>query len=279
MIKNQEKTNATVSTNWLLKNLENKNIVTLDCSWYTSNFGRDTFDEYKDIHIKNAHFFDIDEICDKKSNLPHMAPSTIIFEKKVRSLNINKNSSIVVYDSSGIYSSPRVWWLFKLFSHNKVYVLDGGLKKWLREKKPVSNKISKIKKGDFIGKKNESLKINYKKILNNLNNKNYIILDAREPKRFNGKIKEIRSNLTSGNIPNSQNLYWKKLINKNNTLKTKHELNKIFKKYKLNTKKKIVTTCGSGITACIISFALFYANNRLSEVYDGSWCEWGSKNN
>ena len=172
MIKNQEKTNATVSTNWLLKNLENKNVVTLDCSWYTSNFGRDTFDEYKDIHIKNAHFFDIDEICDKKSNLPHMAPSTIIFEKKVRSLNINKNSSIVVYDSSGIYSSPRVWWLFKLFSHNKVYVLDGGLKKWKYENRKLTNIPTKTKISKYFATELKDLVKDKKKIdINIIENK------------------------------------------------------------------------------------------------------------
>ena len=107
-----------------------------------------------------------------------------------------------------------------------------------------------------------------------------LILYARmSSKRFHGKVKEMRPNLSSGNIPNSENLHWEKLMNKNNTLKTKKKLNTIFKKYRLETKKNVVTTCGSGITACIITFALFYANNRLSKVYDGSWCEWGSKKN
>ena len=135
-----------VSTNWLYKNINDKNLVILDCSWHMPVEKRNGREEFNKMHIKNAYFFDIDKISDIKTNLPHMLPSKRKFEEKIRKFGVNQNSSIVVYDIKGIFSSPRVWWLFKLFGHNKVYVLDGGLKKWLREKKPVSNKISKIKK-------------------------------------------------------------------------------------------------------------------------------------
>ena len=193
----------------------------------------------------------------------------------MRSFGVNDDSIIIIYDTLGIYSSPRVWWLFKYFGHEKTFILNGGLKKWLKEDKPITKKIFKHKIGNFRVKTNKFLKINYKIILKNLNNKNFIILDARSNDRFKGKINEPRPNLKSGHIPKSKNLFWGDLITNRGTIKTKNNLKKIVKKYNLKN-KNIVTSCGSGITACILSLGLIYSDNYPSKVYDGSWSEWGS---
>ena len=264
-----------VSTNWLYKNLGNNSLVVFDSSWHMPNMRRNALKEFKQGHIERSQYFDIDKISNKKSCLPHMTPSENFFQKIIRSFGVNNDSTIIIYDTLGIYSSPRVWWLFKYFGHEKTFILNGGLKKWLKENKPITKKIFKHKIGNFKVKTNKLLKTNYKIILKNLNKKNFIILDARSNDRFKGKINEPRPNLKSGHIPKSKNLFWGDLITNRGTIKTKNNLKKILKKYNLKN-KNIVTSCGSGITACILSFGLIYSNNLSSKVYDGSWSEWGS---
>ena len=152
--------------------------------------------------------------------------------------------------------------------------------KWLNEKKPVTKKVRKIKKkGDFVAIENKFLRTDYKNILKNLYNKKFLILDARNSLRFNGKIKEPRFGIRSGHIPNSKNLFWGNLINENGTIKTKINLLKIFKPFNFKNKSNIITSCGSGVTACILSLAILHSNNILTQVYDGSWSEWGIKTN
>ena len=264
-----------VSTNWLYKNLGNKNLIIFDSSWHMHNTQRNAVKEFKHGHIENSQYFDIDNVSNRKTYLPHMTPSENFFQKTIRSFGVNNDSIIIIYDTLGIYSSPRVWWLFKYFGHEKTFILNGGLKKWLKENKPITKKTFKPKIGNFKVKTNSFLKINYKIILKNLNRKNFIILDARNKDRFEGKIKEPRPNLKSGHIPKSKNLFWGDLITNKGTFKSKNNLKKILKKYKLKN-KNIVTSCGSGITACILSLGLIYSNNLSSKVYDGSWSEWGS---
>lgn len=264
-----------VSTNWLYKNLGNNSLIIFDCSWHMPNIQRDAFKEFKQVHIENSLFFDIDKISNQKTYLPHMTPSENFFQKAIRSFGVNNDSIIIVYDTLGIYSSPRVWWLFKYFGHEKTFILNGGLKKWLKENKPITKKTFKPKIGNFKVKTNSFLKVNYKIIYKNLNKKNFIILDARNENRFRGKVNEPRSNLKSGHIPKSKNLFWGDLITNKGTIKSKNNLKKILKEYNLKN-KNIVTSCGSGITACILSLGLIYSNNLSSKVYDGSWSEWGS---
>ena len=267
-----------VSTNWVFKNINKKRLLIFDCSWHLPSENINASKYFLKCHINKSLFFDIDKISNQKSQFPHMAPKQNFFENKVRNLGVNSDSIIVVYDTIGIYSSPRVWWLFKYFGHDKVFVMDGGLKKWIKEKKPITKKIINPKKGNFKGKLNKSLKVNYKFILKNILNKNITILDARSSERFFGIVKEPRKELNSGHIPKSINLFWKNLISTNGTILSKTKIIKILKKYKLNN-KKIITTCGSGVTACILSLALLHNNNIKSALYDGSWCEWGFKKN
>jgi thiosulfate/3-mercaptopyruvate sulfurtransferase len=263
-----------VSTNWVCKNLNNRRLVILDCSWHMSQEKRNSKKEYETMHIKNAYFFDIDKISDIKTNLPHMLPSQRKFEKKVRSFGINQNSLIVAYDVKGIFSSPRVWWMFKYFGHNNIFVLNGGLKKWLKEKKPITNKKTNFKKGNFISQISKELLVTKNEVLESINMKNSLTFDARHKDRFNGKVKEPRKGLRSGHIPGSKNIFWGNLISHKGTLVKKKKINNLFNKFHIKN-KKIITSCGSGITACILSLSLLHGSKIQTSVYDGSWSEWG----
>jgi len=263
-----------VSTNWVYKNLNNRRLVILDCSWHMSQEKRNSKKEYETMHIKNAYFFDIDKISDIKTNLPHMLPSQSKFEKKVRSFGINQNSLIAAYDVKGIFSSPRVWWMFKYFGHNNIFVLNGGLKKWLKEKKPVTNKKTYFKKGNFISQLSKEFLVTKNEVLESINRKNSLTFDARHKDRFNGKVKEPRKGLRSGHIPGSKNIFWGNLINRKGTLVSKKKINNLFNKFPIKN-KKIITSCGSGITACILSLSLLHGPKIQTSVYDGSWAEWG----
>ena len=263
-----------VSTNWLYKNINNKNLVILDCSWHMPVEKRNGGKEFNNMHIKNAYFFDIDKISDLKTNLPHMLPSKNKFEEKIRKFGVNQNSLIVVYDIKGIFSSPRVWWMFKYFGHKNVFVLNGGLKKWLKEKKPITNKKTSFKKGNFKSQVSNDWFIDKKEVLETIHNKNSLTFDARHKNRFNGTIKEPRKGIRSGHIPKSKNIFWGKLVNSNGVLVSKKKISYLFNKFQIKN-KKIITSCGSGITACILSLSLLHGLKIHSSVYDGSWTEWG----
>ena len=263
-----------VNTNWVYKNLDNRKLVILDCSWHMPQEKRNPKKEYAEMHIKNAYFFDIDKISDIKTNLPHMLPSQKKFEEKVRSFGINQSSLIVVYDVKGIFSSPRVWWMFKYFGHKNIFVLNGGLKKWLKDKKPVTNKKTSFKKGNFISRLSKELLVTKNEVLESINKKNSLTFDARHMDRFNGKVKEPRKRIRSGHIPKSNNIFWGNLVNAKGTLVTKNKISLLFNKFHLKN-KKIITTCGTGITACILSLSLLHGLKMHSSVYDGSWTEWG----
>ena len=263
-----------VSTNWLLKNLKNKELTVLDCSWHMPIEKRNPKNEYNKIHIENSYFFDIDKISDIKSNLPHMLPDKNKFEKQIRRMGINQNSRVVVYDVKGIFSSPRVWWMFKYFGHKKIYVLNGGLKKWLKEKKPVTYKKTSFRKGNFVSRLSTEWLVNQKEVFEKIHKKNSIIFDARDSGRFKGLAKEPRKGLRSGHIPGSNNIFWGYLINNQGILVSKKKINNLFNKFDFKN-KKIISSCGSGITACILSLSLLHGLKIHSSVYDGSWTEWG----
>ncbi len=263
-----------VSTNWLYKNINNKSLVILDCSWHMPIEKRSGGREFNKMHIKNAYFFDIDKISDLKTNLPHMLPSKRKFEEKIRRFDINKNSLIVVYDTKGIFSSPRVWWMFKYFGHKNVFVLNGGLKKWLKEKKPITNKKTYFKKGNFISKVSNKWLINKKEVLETIHKKNSLTFDARDKNRFYGTVKEPRKGVRSGHIPKSKNIFWGKLVSSKGMLIPNNEISYLFNKFQMKN-KKIITSCGTGVTACILSLSLLHGLKIHSSVYDGSWTEWG----
>ena len=231
-----------INTEWLSNNLRKKNLILIDSSWYLPSENRDVYGEYLNEHIPGSLFIDIDNLSNMKSNLPHMLPNIVKFEIYSKICGINNNSIIVIYDTSGIFSSPRLWWMFKYFGFSKVYILDGGLKKWKKENKILTNKITKPKIGNFMPLENKKLLSEKIDILNTIRSSNTLIIDARSKNRFLGKESEPRKGLRKGRIPSSKNLYWKNIINKDGTIKKNKELKEIFEKLNIKKEKQLIST-------------------------------------
>ncbi len=269
-----------VSTEWLYKNLENVRIF--DASWHLPGSNRDGFQEYKKKHIKNSLFFDIDKNSNQNSSLPHMLTTKEDWEKIVSEYGIYNTDHVVIYDNSDVISSCRVWYNFLYFGHdsNLISVLDGGLKKWLMEKRSIDNQIVNFEKSIYKANENSSLVINRNEVDSNIKTKLFDLIDARSKERFLGKQKEIRKNLRSGNIPGSKNLPFGELINKlDGTFKSKNELIDVFANHKINTSDNLAFTCGSGITASILGLANSIISGKKPLIYDGSWSEYGLSKN
>ena len=267
--------NQLVTTDWLDKNIENVKI--LDASWHLPNAKRNSFEEYKTEHIPNSIFFDIDKNSNKKTNLPHMLPSKDDWEIIVSGFGISNSDHIVVYDSSDVFSSCRVWYTFLYFGHNPklISVLDGDFKKWIKEKRPTAKKIVSNDKSKYIAIEDASLVINKDEINENIINKKFQLLDARGEQRFLGLQPEPRKELRSGNIEGSINLPFQKLLRKDRTFKKREDLIEIFKSKKVSIEKEMAFTCGSGVTACILGLANSIISDKKPIIYDGSWAEYG----
>ena len=260
----------------LQDNLSLQNLIILDCT--IDKVGQSLQNEKLEL-IPNSRFFDLEgKFSDHAVNLPHTLINEKTFSDESQNLGINQDSVIVCYDRWGVYSSPRVWWMFKTMGHNNVYVLDGGLPSWI-ENNFETNSIyfQSIKKGDFTADFQEDWFADTQVMLNSINDRNKIIIDARSEGRFNGTSPEPRQGLRSGHIPNSKNLFFENVLD-GTTLKSKTELKSIFEKLTNSTNENIFT-CGSGITASILAFASTIAGFDNIKVYDGSWSEWGADEN
>lgn len=268
-----------VSTDWLRKNFINKNIKILDCSWHMPATQRSGKLEFENTHIPGSIFFDIDEFSDKNSEFPHTILPGDIFSEMISNLGISNQDHIVVYDSLGIFSSPRVWWMFQYFGHKEVSILDGGLVKWLKEKKEIeTGKGKKYPKTNFKLTENKSMLKIYQDIKNNIINNQFQVIDARSKGRFLGTEPEPRANLKSGSIQNSINLPWNECIDpETKCFLDKSLLEKKFKALKIKLDQPVVSSCGSGVAACVIGKAFNIINNNEPAIYDGSWSEWSVK--
>jgi len=267
-----------VSTDWLKKNIDNVRIF--DASWHLPNSKREGLEEFKEIHIKNSIFFDIDKNSNQLSNLPHMLPTKDRWEEIISEFGIKNSDHVVIYDNSDIISSCRIWYNFLFFNHNPnlVSVLDGGFKKWIKEEKETTKEINKFEKTSYLAKENSSLVLNKDQIIANIKDKKFELVDARSKERFLGLHPEPRKELKSGNIKGSKNMPFTFLINtEDHTFKNREELATIFKKNKIDTNKQLAFTCGSGITACILGLANSIISGKKPIIYDGSWAEYGLK--
>jgi thiosulfate/3-mercaptopyruvate sulfurtransferase len=265
-----------VSVAWLHNNLEDENLIILDCT--IPKVTVDTIVSEQKTQIKGAIFFDIkNNFSDKKAVLPNTVLGPEEFENKAQELGIHKDSIVVCYDDLGIYSAPRVWWMFQLMGFTNVAVLDGGLPEWKASSFPVERPVVyQLKKGDF-RTHYQPQKLKYTKdVLNAIVNKSILIIDARSNGRFYGTAPEPREDLKSGHIPNSVSLPFGE-IQQNGKMKSKEELSKVFSDYKNN--KEIIFTCGSGITAAILALGAAISEVENVAVYDGSWTAWGSTDN
>ena len=269
--------NSLIEIDCLKKNLNNPEIKIIDGTWHMPGSGINGFDIFKEKHIPNAIFIDLDEVSDINSDLPHMMPDENYFSEKISSLGISNNDHLIIYDMYGMFSAARIWFMFKAFGHNNISLLNGGFPAWLDSGGEVSNKINNLKTTIYKGKLNKLLIADYQQVLENLTNQKYLVLDARSPERFSGISEEPRPGMKSGHIPKSKNLYFNDLIDQD-TKKfiKKEEIENLIKKSGIDVNKDIICSCGSGVTACIIKFAIeLISKNKNIKIYDGSWSEWG----
>jgi thiosulfate/3-mercaptopyruvate sulfurtransferase len=265
-----------VDTNWLEKNLNNVKII--DCSWHMPLTKRNGFEEYLDQHIENAIFFDLDKNSKTDIDLPHMLTDKKSWEKIVSNMGIKNEDKIIIYDNSNVMSSCRCWYNFIYFGHNPnlVHVLDGGLKKWIMEKKLVVNNLTKTINSNYTAKEKKELVKNKKQIDENISLNKFNVIDARSRERFEGKVLEPRKGLRSGSIKNSFCLPFSDLLNENHTFIKKEKILEKFKLTKCELDKDIVFTCGSGVTASVLALAYSLINIKYKPtIYDGSWSEYG----
>ena len=265
-----------VSTDWLMANLDKVKII--DCSWHMPQTKRNGFEEYKKQHIKNAIYFDLDKNSKKDTDLPHMLIDKKSWENIVSNMGIKNDDQIIVYDNSDVISSCRCWYNFIYFGHNPnlIKVLDGGLKKWVSEKKPTTNDIVNIEPSHYSANEKIELVKNKAQINENILTKEFLVIDARSKERFEGVVPEPRKGLKSGSINNSYCLPFSELINADHTFIDKEKIFQKFSSIKSSLDKNIVFTCGSGVTAAVLALAYSLIDNKYNPViYDGSWSEYG----
>ncbi|GAB4299960.1 MAG: 3-mercaptopyruvate sulfurtransferase [Roseovarius sp.] len=265
-----------VSTGWLAAHLQDPDLRILDGSWHMPAEGRDARAEYEAAHIPGARFFDIDEISDQRSDLPHMAPPIEKFMSRLRALGVGDGHQVVVYDSVGLYSAARVWWLFRLMGQDNVAVLDGGLPKWLAEGRPTEDIEPVIRDRHMTARRQNHLVRDVTQVAAASKLRDHEILDARSPGRFRGEEPEPRPGLRGGHIPGSKNVHFRTLLNDDGTMKSPEELRAVLAAAGVDLGKPVITTCGSGVTAAIINLALERIGKTDHSLYDGSWAEWGA---
>ena len=266
-----------VNTNWLEENLYKVKII--DCSWHMPQTKRNGFKEYQEQHIENAIFFDLDKNSKIDTDLPHMLTDKKSWEKIISSMGINNEDQIIIYDSSDVVSSCRCWYNFIYFGHDPslVHVLNGGLKKWIKEKKSTVNDLTKTICSDYIASEKKELVKDKKQIDENINVNKFKVVDARSRERFEGKVPEPRKGLRSGSIKDSFCIPFSELINEDHTFISKEKILNKFRLIKLKIDENIVFTCGSGVTASVLALAYSLIDTKyMPTIYDGSWSEYGN---
>lgn len=266
-----------VSTDWLQERLGSPDIRVLDASWHLPAAGRSGRKEFEEAHIPGALFFDIDEIADTASGLPHMLPPPEKFSSRVRKLGIGDGTMVVVYDAYGMFAAARAWWMFRAMGHENVAVLDGGFLKWRADGLPVTDATIAPFQRHFGVRPNWSLVRSYDDMRKIQESGAAQIVDARPAGRFAGTEPEPRQGLRAGHMPGALNLPYAGLLRPDGTLKRKEDLLRAFAEAGVDLKKPIVTTCGSGVSACLPLLALASIGLRDAALYDGSWAEWGAR--
>lgn len=271
-------TDALVETDWLAARLDAPELAVLDASWYVPPSPRDPRAEFAAAHIPGARYFDIDDVADASSDLPHMLPSGPVFAAKVGALGIANDAHVVVYDAQGAVTAPRVWWMFRAMGHARVSVLNGGLPKWRSEGRPLTDATPEITSARYRAAPDPSLVKTSDDVLKSLENKEFRILDARSAGRFHGREPELRPGLRSGHIPGAVSLHYERLFDpERRTFKDADSLAALFEAAGVRAGERVVTSCGSGVTACILALGLHLVGHADWAVYDGSWTEWGSR--
>jgi len=264
-----------VSTEWLAEHLNDPDLRIFDASWYLPDMNRNALAEYNKSHIPGARFFDIDEISDLRSELPHTVPPVEKFISRMRAMGVGDGHQVVVYDGAGMFSAARVWWLFRLMGKTDIAVLDGGFGKWVAEGRPVEDTAPVMRDRHITVSRQNQLIKDVTQVAAASKLGDHCIVDARSPARFRGEEAEPRKGLRSGHIPASKNVHYKRLLNEDGTMRPVPELKGIFESSGVDLNKPVITSCGSGVTAAILSLALERIGHRKHSLYDGSWSEWG----
>jgi thiosulfate/3-mercaptopyruvate sulfurtransferase len=271
----QDDPRTLVSTDWLGKHLRDPDLRVLDASWYLPAAGRDARAEYAAAHVPGARFFDIDEISDQRSSLPHMAPPPEKFISRMRAMGVGDGHQVVIYDGAGIFSAARVWWTFRLMGKMDVAVLDGGFPKWQAEGREIEDMPPIVRDRHMTISRQNHLVRDVTQVAHAAKLGEAEILDARAAARFRGEAPEPRPGLRSGHIPGSKNLPFGEVLHPDGTMKSPAELRRVFEAVGVDLAKPAITTCGSGVTAAVLSLALERIGHRNHALYDGSWAEWG----
>jgi thiosulfate/3-mercaptopyruvate sulfurtransferase len=265
-----------VTTDWLAAHLDDSNVKIIDASFKLPGVLPLPIDDYLAAHIPGAVFFDVDAVSDHSVPLPHMYPDERQFARDVAALGISSTHTVVVYDSGGWVAAPRAWWMFLSFGHSDVKVLDGGLKKWEAEGRPTHSGQVAPKPGHFEARLASGFIRSKQQLIDNLDTRAEQVIDARPRPRFEGTAAEPRPGLRGGHIPGSRNLPYAELFDaKTGAMKSLDELRRLFTGAGIDLTRPIVTTCGSGVSAAVLTLALYRLGVRGSALYDGSWAEWG----
>lgn len=265
-----------VSTDWLAAHFKDPDLRILDGTMFMAAEGRSGRAEYEAAHIPGARFFDIDDISDARSELPHMAPPVEKFMSKLRAMGVGDGHQVVVYDAKGLFSAARVWWLFRLMGQDNIAVLDGGFPKWQAEGRAIEDMPPIIRDRHMTVRRQNQMVKDVTQVAAAAKLGDYEILDARSAARFRGEAPEPRAGLRAGHVPGSKNVPYTDLLNADMTMKDPDALRAVFAAAGVDMTKPVITSCGSGVTAAIINLALERIGKTDHALYDGSWTEWGA---
>jgi thiosulfate/3-mercaptopyruvate sulfurtransferase len=269
---------ALVSTEWLAGRLDQAGLRVLDGSWYLPSSGRDARAEYMAGHIPGAVFFDLDATSDQASSLPHMLPTESSFAEAMHRLGLQDSDALVVYDGSGVnLSAPRVWWTFRVFGHEQIAVLDGGFGKWRREGHPIETGFVQLPLGNFSARLDPTRVRDLSSVRANIEAGREQLVDLRSSGRFQGTEPEPRPGLRGGHVPGSLNLPFTELVGPDGTLLPPDRLREKIAASGIDLSRPIVSTCGSGTSACSLLHALHLLGHHDTALYDGAWSEWGGR--